>query len=60
MIAKGWKSARKSKRQTSLVTVVAELEFNSVKPPPDKETKREKEKRVKKNLTAKPKSHYST
>ena len=59
MIAKGWKSARKSKRQTSLVTVVAELEFNSVKPPPDTR-RRGKRKRVKENLTAKPKSHYST
>ena len=48
MIAKGWKSARKSKRQTSLVTVVAELKLNSVKPPPDTKTKREKESELKK------------
>ena len=60
MIARGWKSARKSKRQTSLVTVVAELEFNSVKPPPDTKTKRENKYPVMKNITEKPKSHYST
>jgi hypothetical protein len=48
MIAKGWKLVRESKRQTSLFTVVAELELNSVKPPPDTKTKREKESELKK------------
>jgi hypothetical protein len=40
--------------------VVAELELNSVKPPPDTKTKRENKDPVMKNITEKPKSHYST
>ena len=40
--------------------VVAELELNSVKPPPDTKTKRENKYPVMKNITEKPKSHYST
>jgi len=60
MIARGWKSARKSKRQTSLVTVVAELEFNSVKPPPDTRRRGKTKHLAVQNTTEKPKSHYST
>ena len=40
--------------------MVAELELNSVKPPPDTKTKRENKYPVMKNITEKPNPHYST